>query len=329
METETKPKAPPPSKEEAKAANAGEYAGDTRVVKKIGGNKVLKAVLGGGVAVAGGAIAYEAVPAVHRAVDSAFLDNLKGQFITEVSVNPEVFDPKATSGVVGPNTIFYIPQEEFNKLPLADEKGNPIFDFPWDKNHPVSREYKAGLSSSWASWSAKGEVSIDTNTKNEWSESTVLPAGFEFTTVYPGRLFWGGSIYDEEASRKSPSNPNGLAVYRGPITAGRIEFTLPDGTFYFVGFSVVEDKGGKITQLSIQPLVDAPYTDESRNGKQGTSVERGQKIFSTIKEGKIIMNTEAQKNGSLLFKDRMPGNFSFQTGKDATGAQKILVSDAK
>jgi len=117
METETKPKAPPPSKEEARAANAGEYAGNTRVVKKIGGNKVLKAVLGGGIAVAGGAIAYETVPAFHQAVDSAFLDHIKGKSLsTETSTNPEVFNPTAREGVITDKNTIRMTWGEYAKI---------------------------------------------------------------------------------------------------------------------------------------------------------------------------------------------------------------------
>ena len=76
--------APPPTTEEARAANAGEYVGNTRVVDKVGKNRVLKATLGGlgivGGVVGVGAIAYETVPAIHRLVGSAFLDNIKGFF---------------------------------------------------------------------------------------------------------------------------------------------------------------------------------------------------------------------------------------------------------
>lgn len=71
--------APPPTPEEVKAANTGAYAGSTRTVERVGKNRVLKAVLRGGVVVAGGSIAYQEVPAVHRAVDSAFLDHLRGK----------------------------------------------------------------------------------------------------------------------------------------------------------------------------------------------------------------------------------------------------------
>ena len=116
METETKPKAPAPSREEARRANTGEYAGETRVVKRIGGNKALK-ILGVAGAVAGtGYAAYQAIPAVHQAVDSSFLDNIKGKFITEVSVNPEVFNPTAREGVITDKNTIRMTWGEYAKI---------------------------------------------------------------------------------------------------------------------------------------------------------------------------------------------------------------------
>lgn len=107
----------PPIKEEAAKANAGEYAGSTRTVKRVGGSKILKAVLAGSAVVGAGALAYEAVPAVHQAVDSAFLDHIKGNSLSsEASTNPEVFDPTARSGVIKPSMIERLPQEEIDKL---------------------------------------------------------------------------------------------------------------------------------------------------------------------------------------------------------------------
>jgi len=307
-----------PTIEEAKAANQGEYSGETRAVEKVGGNKVLKAVLGGGIAVAGGAIAYEAIPAVHRAVDSAFLDHIKGKSLsTEASINPEVFDNSTPKGV-GPNNILYVPWEVFDKLPIVDEKGNPIFDFPWDPNHQINRGYKAGLSNSWASWSTKGEANINTSSKNEWKESTNLPEGYEFPSIYPGsRVFFMANPYDKNV-----------------IEMAKIEFITPNGTFHFVNIQIVENKGGQIIPLPITPLINvALISPENRNGKdieKGTLVEnRLQNIFRSTKAGKLYMYTEAWKNGSLLFKDQGPGNFNFQTGVDATGTQKFLISNSK
>jgi len=124
--TTTPDKAPPPTPEEAKATNAGEYAGETRAVEKVGGNKVLKAVLGSGAVAAGAAgagdIAYEAVPAIHRLVDSSFLDHLRDKSIssseTQTTRN-EVFDNTTKNTSLGEKNTHFISQEQAKEFNLG------------------------------------------------------------------------------------------------------------------------------------------------------------------------------------------------------------------
>ncbi len=104
-----------PTQQESKDANAGEYAGDTKIVETVGRNRLLKAALVGGVAVAGGAIAYQTIPAVHEAVDSAFLDHLKGKSLSSDSKS-EVFDNTAVEGVINEKNTIQMTREEYEKI---------------------------------------------------------------------------------------------------------------------------------------------------------------------------------------------------------------------
>lgn len=65
-----------PTKAEAKAANAGEYAptGAARLLAEVA--RKWKALVAAGLAVGGGVAAYETIPAVHQAVDSLFLERI-------------------------------------------------------------------------------------------------------------------------------------------------------------------------------------------------------------------------------------------------------------
>lgn len=126
--------APPPTEEQARASNALEYGGSTRTVEKIGGSKWLRgfAVLGGATTVVGGtgAVLHETVPAIHRAVDSAFLDPIKDKLFSPAgatqpteSSSPietvsEVFDNTAKSTSFGEKNTHFISQEQARELNL-------------------------------------------------------------------------------------------------------------------------------------------------------------------------------------------------------------------
>jgi len=89
----------------------------TPPTKKKGLSTAQKVGLGGlSIVTLGGAgyAAYENVPAVHRAVDSAFLDHIKGN--SEASINPEVFDPAATKGIMSEKNTILMTWEEYQKI---------------------------------------------------------------------------------------------------------------------------------------------------------------------------------------------------------------------
>ncbi len=249
-------------------------------------------------------------------------------------VNPdEVFDNTAKKGVISSKNILYVPPEVFDKTPLVDEQGNPILDFPWDTNKPpVKIKYEKSLYPRPDWWERAG-ADLDPNTaiKNTFEAKITLPAGIEFTTPYPGYVFFSGSNYNEEASQKSPSNPYGLAVYDGPIDMAKIEFIAPNGILYFINIGFNGE-----SRIYLEPLIDAPLLGlKNRSGKdwkEGTLVERGRKIFSVPQEGTFIitMHIEGSRNGiDGPQSNIVPGNLQFQTQKDSAGVEKLLVSEAK
>jgi len=245
---------------------------------------------------------------------------------------PEVFDNGATTGKIGSNNILYVPREVLDKTPLADEKGNPIFDFPWDPHNPVEIKYEKSLGILNPRWKEVIEIDPNTEFKNSFQAKVTLPAGYEFTTLYPGRVFFAGFRYNKEASKKSPSNPYGVAVSDGPPQMAKIEFMAPNGVLYFINIGIRTDQGNVV----LEPLIEAPLigleNDQGTDWEKGMPVERGQKIFRINEEVKGIlgMYIEGGINGDLRSPNgRIPGNFIFQAQKDPAGVEKLLVAEAK
>ena len=308
----------------------GKPPGKKPLIQRLAGNLAVRVILAGTALAGTGYAGYEAyqgnIPGIHRSVDQSVSKDT-------------VFDNNATKGVVGPNNILVVPREVFDKTPIADAQGNPIFDFPWDKNHPIAiRYHKAAIGDKEIAWLKSGGLANAEDYRGYQSgmnSDNFLPTGYEFPNIYPGRLFFMGSVYDEEASRKSPSNPYGLAVYSGPVNMAKVEFIAPNGILYFVNINIVDDSGGVEKLLPISPLVNAPLIGpENGNGQdweKGTLVENLQKIFSTTQQGKLKMIIQGGKNGRLNGPnaESVPGDFKFKIGTDTTGTPKILVRESK
>ena len=126
--------APPPTPEEKKAANAGEYAGNTKIVNKVGKNRLLKVALGGGAVVGAGAIAYETVPAFHQMVNDDFLSHLRGDQLVSTDTKPDaIFDNGADKiKVTQRNTVTLSLQEQAGQLGLDKENNTLTMTFPYD-----------------------------------------------------------------------------------------------------------------------------------------------------------------------------------------------------
>ena len=114
----------PPTKEEAEAANRGDYkeGGITGFIKKH------PLISGGTAAGIAAAAAYEAVPAFHQAVDSTYHDVMQ-KLGVEIVV-PLTFGNKAGSGVIGDNNIYPLSEEAKSKSSARWNRYYAYFSFP-------------------------------------------------------------------------------------------------------------------------------------------------------------------------------------------------------
>lgn len=272
--------APPPTKEETQAVNAGAYAGETRVVERVGKNRLLKIALGGGVVAAGGTALYETIPAVHRAVDSHFLDHLKGKSLSSsetqtTNSKQEVFDNNAEVQIITPNMIKRIPEEEIQKLDtfarLANQKTTIIslaqpapsremaervgtlqnisFKVGEDKNtilflHPLDFSLSSDPNLEVKLTKSYGAFS-------QTDRDAFKDQGYYDTDEYRGK---GGKPIPKGTIASFPvvsENGGYLLMNEGD---GYVQFEAKDGTSYsLLIFGMKRDKS-----IPFKPLVDAP-----------------------------------------------------------------------
>ncbi len=147
--------------------------------KKDKGNRALKTVLGltaVGIVGVGAYEVYENVPAVHRAVDSAFLDHLRGKSLS-IEASTDVFDNTAEKGVISDRNTILISREEYQKIapPLLNaetpEQINILFpiQFPDGLNGRKIKLQKHGDSIGGGA-RHKLTPSMDPNTQTEVAE---------------------------------------------------------------------------------------------------------------------------------------------------------------
>ena len=331
-------KAPLPTPEEIKAANSGAYAPSTRKVEKIGRNRLLKAAIGGGVIVGAGAIAYEAVPAVHRLVDSAFLDNIKDKLFgsTEASISETVFDPTATKGTIKPSMIVRLPQEEidrqfpnaFGKLgkeedktitslaqpaPLSEEAAaervgklfpDLLFEVGPDKN-TLQFQYPLDLRSSSnpnAQIQFTKSYGAFTQTDRDAFKDQGYYDTYRFMSIPQGTIIRapvdGFLVIDKSEGITYHNNPDESA-------GGFIDFHDPNGTIYRL--IILGEKGNNIFVL--KSLLDAPPFDYAEHKKPidsyGMPVKKGQELFQTnskLDEVVLkIMGAIKYKEGKMIY----------------------------
>ena len=320
--------APLPTREEVNAANSGEYAPSTRKVEKIGKNRLLKAAIGGGVIVGAGAIAYEAVPAVHRTVDSLFLDNIKGKLFSssEVSTtNPKAFDNTKETQVITPAMIKRVPQEEIQKLdtfarlanqkteiislaqgaPAKDVAANPSafpelkFQIGEDKN-TILLLYPLDLSSS-------SNPNLEIKLTKEYggmrqADSDYLKGKEYYDTItYEGK---GKPIPKGTVVNFPVVSENGGYMIMNTHGDGYLYFQSNDGIKYRLDVYAVKGEGNE--SILFKPLVDAPVlTDEfkeilkDKGVTAGFHVRSDQAILQTTEDvdSISIYTTAAKKDG--------------------------------
>ena len=131
----------PPTKEEAEAANRGDYkeGGITGFIKKH------PLISGGTAAGIAAAAAYEAVPAFHQAVDSTYHDVMQ-KLGVEIVV-PLTFGNKAGSGVIGDNNIYPLSEEAKANLQPVGTDTTLTFLFPFQLPPGAKIQYERGWNS--------------------------------------------------------------------------------------------------------------------------------------------------------------------------------------
>lgn len=341
-EEATKNRATPPTDADKKRARSvtGELADEkghvrTRDVAILGGTALVSAAAGAGIATLVDRVVFaESVPGGTSFSNDGSVPQIEGlppQEPETKKVNPkEIFDNRKDEGVISPENILPVPKDKYvEKTHLADEDGNPIFDFPRDQNFPgLEIQYKKSQLYSPGWWKSGPP---DSDIRDGFKGKNLLPAGYELPTLYPGRVFFAGTVYDEEASGKSLSNPDGLAVHKGPIITAAIKFIAPNGTLYSIGIVVRNKENTRY--LELKPLIDVSLSGlENGNGKdweKGTLVERLQPIFRIPEEGILHMSIGGQRNGSLYEIDHVPGNFAFQEIEDERGVTKLPVPEGR
>ena len=309
--------APPPTQEETVKANAGGYAGSTRTVEKVGGNRFLKVALGGGAIVGAGAVAYEAVPAVHQAVDSAFLDHLKGKSLSSDSAKTEVFDPQAKEGVIKPSMVERLPQAEIAKLdPLEkiDDHNTvqilQLIDISTSDNPNSELQYKKLNGDS-------GDEQDRMNRAKEGFLNLILfdkvPAGSTILAPADGRLI----LYDAYPRNFNPALKNN----DHPIGSAAIDFTVR-GEKYRMLISG-RTKGGMRSRGDVfRSLTNAPIITDGMS-EQLKFIE--QKAISIKKGDSILQVADTEITMSI----HMLGNTDVSKGKKGiiNGEEVLLVRE--
>jgi hypothetical protein len=115
-----------------------------------------------------------------------------------------------------------------------------------------------------------------------------------------------------------------MEVPGGTVGGAAIDYTAPDGTVQSVS---IAGWGGS-TNLDMTPLIEGltPYTGNNAPGETVfASVKRGQPIMITLQPGNIVMEAEAQLNGSDST-DSWPTNINLISLPDPkTGIQKSVI----
>lgn len=296
--------APPPTREEARAANAGELA-PRGLTKKVLDLAKKHPVLTAGAAlatIAGGFAAVEAyqgnIPGIHRSIDQSVPSN-------------EVLNPTATEGAIKPSMIERLPQKEIDKM-YPDAFGKLAKD-----TTVVGVPPKSGDAAVSVAVSNDQINTLQMEYPLDLSLSTKPNAEIQFTKRFAGgpqvvrETFQGKGYYDIVEFPDVPGGTKILAPVDGFLVISRdidstgnsrpsngvadtstvlVDFTTKDGYQYRIGIAGGTDLGGDPrfakTGFVFKSLIDAPIFSKEDNkklvGTYGKQIKKGETILEVI-----------------------------------------------
>lgn len=284
--------APPPTKEEVRAANAGELAprGITKKLLDAAKNHPVVTVGATAAVIAAGFAAVEAyqgnIPGIHRSVDQG-----------------SSFDNKAIEGVIGDNNILRgVSKETIQNAPQFDEKGEPLLLIVTPKQGKVSRFEKK--------LSAGGilpDILADAKARNSKNKMEVDNIAKDTDIPLP----IDGYVFLMIVERP------GQSIFVGV----KVEFMTPNNTLDYVNIGTTDNRR--------QALVDAPrLSPENHNGRdytKGLFLKRGTPIMRSLIDGNTVdYFREGGENGTLATNRRIPGNIVPLTTPDPTTRENKL-----
>ena len=202
-----------------------------------------------------GAGAYETVPAIHRAVDSAFLDHLRGKSLSsEASIAETVFDNNATKGVITDKNTVQITREEYAKI------APPVIDRTNVKQVPAEIKltgggvrkltFERGTSINTMIYvkTANGRIADITYTKVT-SPGGKAGVGF-FGVSFPGCEYLVGEKNEIQAGYIFPAPISGYVYYSGSETkyyrGEKLEEGSSTNSSYIIEGDYVDTEGKRV-----------------------------------------------------------------------------------
>ena len=230
---------------------------------------------------------YQNIPAVHQAVDSAFLDHLRGKSSpSEASASTEVFNPTAREGVIKPSMIERVPQGEIDKLDpfeKINDKNTVLAVYPIDVS--TSDKPDAKMKYKKRNGGSGSDEDRIIRAKQGYLNSFYIenvPAGSTILSPVDGRLI----VYKEILWKKDISinedHPFGKAV---------IFFKPKEDEQYVMTIGGHSTKGGQMNTRGdvFKSLTDAPIYESGTSNmlkviEQAIPVKKGQPILQVAME---------------------------------------------
>ncbi|GEM_PF-5269574 len=285
----------PPTAEEARAANRGDYR-EGRITGFIGKHPLISGTTAAGVAAAA---AYEAVPAFHQAVDSLQTEAASYWKSLTGSVKPETFTNDKPGGYISRANSFPVDigtantdLDNYRRLHLADET-TLIFPLRLPEESGVGYSFKEEAKE----FDPKTGAYIMTDNKN-WMFLSRVPKGTEIYAPIDGTV----------VSFSRNGFASGLSVM---FTVEGIEYTLKIGG----------TTGDTIFKLAI----NIPSIPEYAKGAQKVAIKKGQLLMALNKDNSDIQLEFTSTPIDSRKNQENPVPIKFITATDNTGTEKLLV----